>query len=205
MANPFATRYTRLGQSGAPDNPGKITPLDEQGRPFDAVVALAALVEAGGCAAFVGPHGSGKSTRLQACAQVALTRGEHVCQIRLRHGSDAFRAAWALRALPAGALVCIDSFEQVGSLGRALLCRLARSRRLRLLVTCHTPLGLPVLATCSTSLPLLETLVAQLSGGECRLSSADIAEAYEGSRGNLREAFFILYDRVEAAERQQRS
>ena len=205
MANPFATRYTRLRQPGDLDNPGRITPLDEKGRPFDAVAALTALVEAGGCAAFVGPHGSGKSTRLQACAQVALTRGEHVCEIRLRRWSDALRAAWLIRTLHAGTLVCVDSLEQAGRVGRAVLRRLARSRRLRLLVTCHTPMGLPVLATCSTSLPLLETLVAQLSGGESGLSSADIAEAYEASRGNLREAFFILYDRVEAAERQQRS
>ena len=58
-SNPFATRFTRAGA---------LPPLNDDGSPFDAAAVLATLEEAAGCGAFVGPHGSGKSTRLQACA-----------------------------------------------------------------------------------------------------------------------------------------
>lgn len=196
MLNPFATRYTR---------PGQLAPLDEQGRPFDPEAALGELAAAGGCGVFVGPHGSGKSTRLQACADAAAARGERVCRLRLRRRVDTLRAAWRVSTFPTAGLVCIDSVEKAGRGGLALLRALARARGVRLLATSHTSLGLPVIALCSTSLPLLERLVEQLAGHGNGVTPADIAEAFQASNGNLREALFLLYDRVEAAWQRQRS
>jgi energy-coupling factor transporter ATP-binding protein EcfA2 len=196
MLNPFATRYTR---------PGQLAPLDEQGRAFDPAAALAALEAAGGCGAFIGPHGSGKSTRLHACAAAAAARGERVCRLRLRRRVDTVYAAWRISTCSPSGLVCVDSLEQAGRGGLAVLRRLARVRGVRLLGTCHRSMGLPVIAVCSTSLPLLERLVEQLAGHESGVTAADVAEAFRASNGNLREALFLLYDRVEAAQQRQRS
>lgn len=194
--NPFATRSTRAGA---------LPPLNEDGSPFDAAAVLVALEEAGGCGAFVGPHGSGKSTRLEACAAAARRRGLRVRTIRLRSVVDVVAALRRLLTLPCGSLLCIDSLEQAGRLGTACLARLARLRGILVLATCHGPLGLPALVTCRTSLQLLERIVDHLPPHDGCLTNRDLAEAFAASDGNLREALFDLYDRVEAVRRRQRS
>ncbi|MBL6832488.1 MAG: hypothetical protein ISQ70_13895 [Pirellulales bacterium] len=194
--NPFATRYTRLGA---------IDPLTEEGRPFDAVAALAQLAEAGGCGAFVGPHGSGKSTRLAACAKAAADQGQQVQTIRLRRWRETLRVARAIALLPAGSLVCVDSLEVAGRFGAGCLRRLARLRRVQLLATSHVPAGLPVLVCCRTSPALLERIVEQLPAHGGSIAQGEIEEAFTAAGGNLREALFALYDRAEARRSGRRS
>ena len=67
--NPFATRYTGLGA---------VTPLHSDGTPFEPETVLEKLRMTGGSGLFVGPHGSGKSTRLEACAETAARGGQIV-------------------------------------------------------------------------------------------------------------------------------
>lgn len=189
VANPFATRYTRLGA---------VAPLTESGERFDAAAMLVQLKDAGGCGAFVGPHGSGKSTRLEACAEAAEAAGRPVRRIRLRRWRESVAAAHILATLPAGGLVCVDSLEVAGRFGAACLRSLARCRRVQLLATSHAPLALPVLIQCHTSLALLERIVAQLPASEGSIPQAALAEAFTAADGNIREALFLLYDRVEA-------
>lgn len=195
-SNPFATRFTRAGV---------VPPLNDDGSPFDAAAVLAALEEAGGCGAFVGPHGSGKSTRLQACAAAARNRGLRVRTLRLRRWFDVVAALRWLLTLPSGSLLCIDSLEQAGRPGASCLGRLAHLRRILLLATCHEPLGLPALVDCRTSLELLKRIVDHLPPHDGCVTQRDLADAFAASDGNLREALFDLYDRVEAARRRQRS
>lgn len=187
--NPFATRYTR---------PAAIPPVDESGTVFDPGVWLDALDLAGGCGAFVGPHGSGKSTRLEACGVEAASRGQNVERLCLRRRREVARAAWRLLAATPGSLVCVDGLERAGPVFLRLLRPLARWRRVRLLATLHDAHGLPVIARCETSRRLLETLVGYLPDHGGRVSAADVSDAYTAAEGNLREAFFLLYDRFEA-------
>ena len=194
--NPFATRFTRAGA---------LPPLNEDGSSFDAAAVLAALEKGGGCGAFVGPHGSGKSTRLEASATAAGKRGLVVKKMRLRRVLDLLAALRQLLTLPSGSLLCIDSLELAGRLGASWLVRLARLRGILLLATCHEPLGLPVLVDCRTSLELLERILDHLPPHDDCLNQHDLADAFAASDGNLREALFALYDRVEAARRRQRS
>ena len=194
--NPFSTRYIRVGA---------IPALSEQGGPFDAPAVLAELAQIGGCGAFVGPHGSGKSTRLEACAQAAAAQGQQVCRIRLRRWWESLAAARRIAMQPAGALVCIDSLEVAGRLGISCLRGMARLRRVRLLATTHKPAGLPVLVECKTSLALLERVVEQLPAKGGSISREDLRDAFVAADGNLREALFALYDLVEARRTAPRS
>ena len=195
-ANPFATRYTRLGA---------IRPLTEEGHPFDASATLAQLAEAGGCGAFVGPHGSGKSTRLAACAKAAADQGQRVQRVRLRRWRESLGVARAIALLPAGSLVCVDSLEVAGRVAARCLRILARLRRVQLLATSHEPAGLPMLVCCRTSPALLNRIVEQLPAHGGSITQGDIEEAFTAANGNIREALFALYDRVEARRSPQRS
>lgn len=195
-ANPFATRFTRAGA---------LPPLNEDGTPFDAATVLGRLKETGGCGVLVGPHGSGKSTRLAACEAAARNSGLRVRTLRLRRWSDVVSVLRRLLTLPSGSLLCIDSLEQAGRLGVSCLARLARLRGILLLATCHEPLGLPALVDCRTSPELLERIVDHLPPHDGCVTQRDLANAFAASDGNLREALFDLYDRVEAGRRRQRS
>ncbi len=194
--NPFATRYTR---------PGHVQPLNEDGSRFDADELLAHLAASGGCGGFVGPHGSGKSTRLEAVAAIAAERGVPVRRVRLRRRRDVFRAMWAVVATRRGGLVCLDSLEQAGRMGVLWLRCLAFLTGGQMLATSHTAIGLPTLVTCRTSPSLLQRIVEQLPAHGGSVSDADLIEAFEASNGNLREALFLLYDRVETQRNRQRS
>lgn len=196
FVNPFATRYTR---------PGYVLPLNEDGSRFDAEAVLSKLAASGGCGGFVGPHGSGKSTRLEAVAAIATQRGMPVRRIRLRRRRDVFRALWAVAATPRGGLVCLDSLEQAGRLGTLWLRSLASLAGVQMLATSHTAVGLPTLVNCRTSQALLQRIVEQLPAHGGSLLEADLHEAFEASDGNLREALFVLYDRVETRKKRQRS
>lgn len=186
--NPFATRYTR---------PGAIAPLTNDGQPFDADALLAELAQTGGCGAFVGPHGSGKSTRLEACREAAAAQGQPVRRIRLRRWTESLAVARAIVALPSGGLVCVDSIEVAGRVGAACLRCLARLHQVQLLATTHAPRGLPVLSICRTSPLLLKRIIEQLPHRHERISDAVLEEVFLASKGNLREALFRLYDRAE--------
>ncbi len=194
--NPFATRYTR---------PGHVQPLNEDGSRFDADELLAQLAASGGCGGFVGPHGSGKSTRLEAVAAIAAERGMPVRRIRLRRRRDVFQAMWAVVTTQRGGLVCLDSLEQAGRLGTLWLRCLASLTGRQMLATSHTAMGLPTLVTCRTSTALLQRIVEQLPSHGGGISEADLIEAFEASNGNLREALFVLYDRVETQKSPHRS
>lgn len=194
--NPFATKYTRLGA---------VQPLADDGSPFDPAAVLTRLEDEGGCGVFVGPHGSGKSTRLEACAHATEMRGLAVRRVRLRKRLDLWDAWKAVLGMPAGGLVCVDSLEQAGGVGAFCLTRLARLRGVRLLATCHTPCGLPVMASCQTSLGLLKRVVEQLPSHEGLVSQHDLADAFSAANGNIRDALFELYDRAETARSRQRS
>ena len=195
--NPFATRYTGLGAVAA---------LQSDGTPFEPEAVLEELRMAGGSGLFVGPHGSGKSTRLEACAKAASRGGQIVERVRLRRWRDLWGLLRLSRRLPGGSLLCVDSLEQAGGMGATWLARLARRRGVQLLATSHQPIGgLPVLEACTTSWQLMEKVLEQLPLHGNLIAPAEREAAFWAANGNIRDALFDLYDRFEAAQHAQRS
>lgn len=194
--NPFATRSTRPGQLAwwsVTESPAGL--LDR-------------LDQLGGRGVLCGPHGSGKSTLLWQLLAEGRTRGWTVRHLRLRSRVDVVVAAAAL--LGAGddqQLLCIDSWETLGWAGR-LLAQLAWRRRGRLIITTHhasSSGGLPILLRTQPTPACFRSLVADLlarsSGHEIDFEPQLLEAIFWRHEGNLREAFFELYDRFEAAVR----
>ncbi len=103
---------------------------------------------------------------------------------------------------PAGipAVVVVDGYEQLGFAGRFALHWASRFWRLGLLVTSHRPpRKISVLCRTSVTSEQALVLVDHLTGnGPDRLVwESDVREALAAHGGNLREAFFDLYDRQE--------
>ena len=188
--NPFSTRFIR---------PGRIAPLDAEGHPV-AIADLAARARAQPACALVGPHGSGKSNLLAALAG-ELSRDVATRTFRIRSNRDALSLVVRLARDSGPAFLCVDGWEQAGVALQLAVRLVARWRRYSLMVTAHRACGLPALVTCTTSPMLLERIVAELPSHQGLIEPNDLAEAFAGSAGNLREALFDLYDRFEARAR----
>lgn len=193
ITNPFATRHVR---------PGQLRPLSATATTRDIPAAVATIRSAGGSAAIVGPHGTGKSTLLRALAAEFAAAGLLAGQIQIRQGRDRLAALLMVGRAAAGTTACLDGWEQLGPAGRIGARLLARLRGCHLVVTSHRPTGLPLHLPTSTSLRLLEAIVAALPDHDGLIEPADLAEAFDRHGGNLRESLADLYDRFELRARQ---
>ena len=196
MVNPFSTRHTR---------PGCIVPLDGDGAPLDVGTLLERLRDVGGTGAIVGPHGSGKSGLLLHLAETLEARGTRVRRVRLRTSRDAWQAVGAIRSAGRSGTVCLDGWECLAAPVRGLLRLLSWAAGCGLIVTAHRRGRLPVLATCRTSVALLDSIVGRLPGKAVwygtLIRPEDVRSAYERRRGDVREALYELYDVFERRSR----
>lgn len=193
ITNPFATRHVQ---------PGRLRPLSATAAEQDLPAAIAAIQAAGGSAAIVGPHGTGKSTLLRALAAEFAAAGRLAGLVQLRRGRDALAVFRLLGRAAAGTTACLDGWEQLGPAGRLGARFLARLRGCHLVVTSHRRTSLPLHLMTSTSLALLETIVAALPDHGGLIERADLADAFDRHGGNLRESLADLYDRFEIRARQ---
>jgi len=93
------------------------------------------------------------------------------------------------------AVLVIDGYEQLGRLSRWKVKRFCRQHRLGLLVTAHTPVGLPDLFETTVTVELAQKIVEQLQGESARCVTAeDVALRFSHHKGDLRETLFDLYD-----------
>jgi hypothetical protein len=112
------------------------------------------------------------------------------------------RDFWRTRNFPAGAVVVVDGYEQLGRLSRFWLARFCRRRKLGLLATAHHSIGLPDLFQSDASLPMAHRVVDELQAGQSiRVSPQEVAERFSRHQGNLREMLFDLYDLYEQRQR----
>jgi hypothetical protein len=190
--NPFATRHTR---------PGAIPPLDDEGRPRNLEKLLAAIDRLGGSAAIRGPHGTGKSNLLAALGETLADRGEQVRCIRIRRPGGSRPVIRALRGMPQGGILCLDSWDELGTLGSLLVVLQARLRGVRLVVTSHRAGLLPTLVRTRGTPAVLAGIVRRLPAEAGRLTKADLMAAFAHHHGNLRESLASLYDRIEERRR----
>jgi hypothetical protein len=186
--NPFATRFVR---------PGAIPYLFPSGDSVERLIAR--LAECGWRGEIVGPHGSGKSTLLASLVEALERGGQNVVVYRLREGERRLpKTTCAVATLSRGALVVVDGYEQLPWWRRWALRRVCSRRGLGLLVTTHTPTGLPLLWQTSIDVLTVERVVAHLLVGDptaaALISRDDVARAVARHPTDAREALFALYD-----------
>ncbi|MEX2137841.1 MAG: hypothetical protein WD894_01165 [Pirellulales bacterium] len=187
--NPFATRWTRPG--AIPYQFADTMTIDD---------AVRRLNEGEWRGAVVGPHGSGKSSLLVMLMPAIEAVGKHVVVVRLHDGQRRLPLSrQEFKQLGTADVLMIDGYEQLGRYERWRLSRQCRRRGCGLLVTSHTPYGLPILFRTEPSLGLVERLIERcLPPHDGRISRQDIEQAWHRHAGNVREVFFELYDRFEA-------
>jgi len=147
----------------------------------------------------VGPHGSGKSALLASLTPQLAAAGRRSLHISLHDGQRNLRAfADDLSTIDRQSVVIVDGYEQLSWLSRWRLKRLCRQKDCGLLVTSHTPVGLPRLYTMQ---PTLETAVRIVAGlvdlQRGPIQRADVERLLALRAGNLREVLFDLYDLYE--------
>jgi len=195
-SNPFATCWTR---------PGAIAFQFANGESMESLVAQ--LQAAGGWGEIVGPHGSGKSTLLAALESQLAAAGWDVAAITLRDGQRHLPRLWLQSALSTRRpLLVIDGYEQLSWLGRAFVKWRCRNAAAGLLVTSHTPTGLPTLYRTCVDAALAQSLVSTLTAErDSPITAADVAASHACHGSNFRELCFALYDRHETLSRTART
>ncbi len=176
-ANPFRT--SRL--LALPVHWGETTPE----------TLLARWHAAGRRGALVGPHGTGKTTRLRALAARLAAEGWTILWIQWHDDGTAKPADWraALRAAGPRTVLCLDGSENLGPLTAYRLLHYTR-RAGGLLATRHRRAW--TLKTLAVHRPSAEVFVAHATA-----LSADAADsaraAFKAAHGNAHEAFRRLY------------
>ncbi|MEC9094646.1 MAG: hypothetical protein VX438_18195 [Planctomycetota bacterium] len=190
--NPFSTRFVK---------PGALPFLFDEG--VNAARLVEELIENQWKGQIIGPHGSGKSTLMEAlklvipCDQQEFTlRGDG-------HGNDLFQML--LQEMPAwerGSLLMLDGFEQLAAGQRRRLLKQCSEQEVGVLVTAHEDLGLPTLCELVPSREKFRRLVnLLLAGFPHQITQEIIDAAYRNHQPNLREALFSLYDQYEFGRR----
>ena len=184
-SNPFSTRFIR---------PGAIDYVFPAGVTADTLAAD--LQRHNWRGAIIGPHGSGKSSLLEAL-RPALERLDRQIEFQQLHGgqraldwSSLNSPQWTKRTL-----VIIDGYEQLSLWKRLLLRARCRQRGAGLLVTAHQPVRLPTIFTTQPSLELALAIVQRLlPDSDDRITPVDVTEAYASKKADLREMLLSLYD-----------
>jgi hypothetical protein len=157
-------------------------------------------------AQIIGPHGSGKSTLVQALHEHCSQMGWQVRKLVLDGRCDSSKRHWGdlLAALTAGmttnALCVIDGFELLPWWRRRQVIRDCRRDDQRLLITAHDEMGLPTLYRTCVDLRLAKRvveLILQRESSPAVVPEDQVRELLDQHRGNLRELLFALYDEYE--------
>jgi len=182
--NPFSSRWIRPGA-----NP-YLFPADGP-----ALANLVSHVAGGGFLEIVGPHGSGKSTLVEALLESLAARGAPWRAISLHDGGETIVAR---RSPGRGrAVVVVDGYEQLGWVRRRATRLRARLLGRGLVVTVHRPLGLGRVFSTTVTPELAVAIAGRLlerAPGARSVRATDVLPRLRAHAGNLREALFDLYD-----------
>jgi hypothetical protein len=187
-SNPFSTRHVRPGAL-----PYVFPPEGDLHR-------LVARLQANHWwGQIIGPHGSGKSTLLATLTPALARAGRDPRAITLHDGERSLAAhSSMLEGAGANSIVIVDGYEQLSRLRRWRLKRFCRRRASGLLVTSHTPVGLPPLAITAVDERTAEAVLRLLVPQPGTVGRDDLLRALAAHPGDLRETLFELYDVYEA-------
>ena len=152
---------------------------------------LARWHAAGRLGALVGPHGTGKTTRLRALAERLAAEGWRIVWIQWHEDGATTPADWraALATADSNTVLCLDGSENLGLLAAYRLRRYTR-RAGGLLATRHR--ASPFLRTLARHEPDAAVFASHAAllapGGE-----PGARAAFASARGNAHEAFRLLY------------
>ncbi|MDO4557810.1 MAG: hypothetical protein Q4C47_02465 [Planctomycetia bacterium] len=195
--NPFSTKFIQ---------PGAIPYLFPEEESIEDV--LESLEKSGWLGEIIGPHGTGKSTLITAMLRELVHRGKEVFAVALHDGQRRLPFVPAKLDLSAGTILVVDGFEQLSWWNRQTLFRICRQKEWGILVTAHTPTGLPTLYETTMSPALGMHVILELL--DCVGATDDTApppvpprtlDVLRKHDGNLRETLFDLYDDYEASRR----
>lgn len=205
VSNPFATRWVR---------PGALPYSFSSG--IDSAHLVQQMRESHWRGAIVGPHGSGKSTLLATLIPAIEDADIPVLLIKLVDGDrhlpdDSRRQIQQLiraRSLETNeriefpkCILVIDGYEQLGLISRWRVTRMCRRNHSGLLITAHDDRrvgGKPIIFRTQPALATVQFLVDRMlpaHGGAIQPDDVDAAFTRHG--GNVREAFFELYELFE--------
>jgi len=144
-------------------------------------------------AAIIGPHGSGKTTLMEALGHRLASDGWDIRLHRLRRDDRVVPRTFTAWLAPATILL-LDSAGCLGPAGwLALLRRSAGAGGL--IVTAHRRMLLPTLIRTSVDAPMMARLVERLVGGPSPWSAGELAAMLRARQGNARQVLRDLYDR----------
>ena len=197
--NPFSARFIQ---------PGVISYIFPEGESLETMMSR--FEAAGRRGEIIGPHGTGKSTLIAAMQQMLERNGNDLCVMTLHNGEH--RLPFAPSKLPIGdeTILVVDGFEQLSWWSRRVLFQLCGRRRRGILVTAHTPTGLPTLFETMMSPAIgMRVILELLDGVGAAVEHSDrsplaVSRTFDSLRrhdGNLRETLFELYDDYEAFRR----
>ena len=156
----------------------------------------------------VGPHGTGKSTLLEAIRDRLAQQGQSIVHVELHDdcrqlsiGRDVWRA---IKQNAARTLLAIDGFEQLGRLTRWSIVYAARRRGFGLLITAHdeSSAAIPVLYRTEIDRQVASDLVDELTTDyPFAVDQSDLDELILQHAGDFRAVLFTLYDRFEESRR----
>ena len=237
--NPFSVRYVQPGSVPFFFEPSFIESLqrNDPGRFEDYFIQSVLLHQetatwigcqfladrferAGVRAQIIGPHGSGKSTLMDALRQAFEERDYSIFSWSL-HDRQRFLPAdfYAelekfLASLPVKSesgeqkkrrnrVIFLDGFEQLSPWSRFFFRSFCRSRNLGFLLSSHSLVfGLPVLLRAAPSFEtLLRVIEYLLDDSPFSPTRSEIKDLFLHNRGNFRSILFDLYDRFEDSEK----
>lgn len=192
-------------EDSADDNPFASCHIRPGAIPFlfvgdESVAGLVArLRDSGWRGEVIGPHGAGKSSLVQTLLPALRDAGRQPRLIQLHAGQRRLPCSWReLAALPATTVIVVDGYEQLSRWWRFRLGRLCARRGYGLVVTSHTPMGLPTLypfrPNRAAAHAVVEWLLRDRHGPAHAITATDVDDAFDASGGNIRETLFRLYD-----------
>ncbi len=196
--NPFSTYFT---------NPGQLSFISHNILPNQLAQRL---VDENRTFQIVGPHGSGKTTLTIAIAK-QLAQHSIACRWMTLRKSKRLSLPSARWESYVPKMHCnevdrqilfVDGIESLSWMQRIVTVLNLRGSHVQTIVTSHRKLfGLPILATTNPTLETFRTLVTQLCPSDCEAWRKEVESAFTRTDGDVREAFFLLYDQWDASHR----